>query len=63
MEDDDSLVQYGGMVGDDEDDEVERLVVVKDKGLKRGPSNYVRTSLVHLSNNKLRNKCSHHSSR
>ena len=51
------------MVGDDEDDEVERLVVVKDKGLKRGPSNYVRTSLVHLSNNKLRNKCSHHPSR
>jgi len=33
-EDDDSLVQYGGMVGDDEDDEVERLVIVKDKGLK-----------------------------
>ena len=33
-EDDDSLVQYGGMIGDDEDDEVKWLVVVKDKGLK-----------------------------
>ncbi|KAF8799804.1 hypothetical protein BYT27DRAFT_7221912 [Phlegmacium glaucopus] len=40
-EDDDSLVQFGGMVGDDEDDEVERSVVVNDKGSKRGPSHYI----------------------
>ena len=33
-DDDDSLTQYGGMVGDDEDDEVERSVIVKDKGSK-----------------------------
>ena len=36
------------MVADDEDDEVERKVIVNDKGSKRGPSNYVRiTSQVH----------------
>ncbi|KIM49896.1 hypothetical protein M413DRAFT_43621, partial [Hebeloma cylindrosporum] len=39
-EDGDSLVQYGGMVGDDEDDAVERAVVVKGKGSKQGPSHY-----------------------
>ena len=41
------------MVGDDEDDEVEQSVVVKEKGSKRGPSHYVCTSLVHVSNNEL----------
>jgi hypothetical protein len=35
-------VAYGGMVGDDEDDEVERSAVVNHKGIKRSPSNYVR---------------------
>jgi hypothetical protein len=30
------------MVGDDEDDEVERSAVVNHKGIKRSPSNYVR---------------------
>ena len=57
-DDDDSLTQYGGMVGDDEDDEVERSVIVKDKGSKRGPSQYVRISLVHVSN-KLIDEFSH----
>ena len=37
------------MVGDDEDDEVERSAVVKDKKLKQGPSDYVRISLVPVS--------------
>ena len=37
------------MIGDDEDDEVERSVVVVDKKSKRGPSDYVRISLVPLS--------------
>ena len=37
-------------MGDDEDDEVERSVVVKDKGPKRGPSHYVRISLVYVIN-------------
>jgi hypothetical protein len=50
-EDDDSLVQYGGMVGDDKDDEVERSVIVMDKGFKRAPSNYVHTTPVHVNNN------------
>ena len=59
-EDEDSLVQYGGMVGDDEDDDVKWSVVVKDKGSKQGPSNYVHTTLVHVSSNKLTNKLSHH---
>jgi hypothetical protein len=58
-EDDDSLVQYRGMVGDDEDDEVERSVIVKDKGSKRGPSHCVRISLVHVSIIALRDKFSH----
>jgi hypothetical protein len=43
-EDDNS--QYAGMIGDNEDDEVERSAVVNDKGSKQGPSHYVRTSLV-----------------
>jgi len=47
------------MVGDDEDDEVERSVVVKEKGSKRGPSHYVRASLVHVSNNELIEESSH----
>ena len=37
------------MVGDDEDDEVERSAVVKEKKSKQGPtrpSDYVRISLV-----------------
>ena len=50
MDDDNSLAWYGGMVGDDEDDEVEWSVVVKDKGSKWGPSHYVCISLVHVSN-------------
>ena len=58
-EDDDSLVWFEGMVGDDEDDEVERLVVVMDKGLKRAPSDYVHTTLVHGNNNRMTNKFSH----
>ena len=37
-------------MGDDEDDEVEQSVVVKDKGPKRGPSHYARISLVHVIN-------------
>ena len=37
------------MVGDDEDDEVERSAVVKDKKSKQGPSDYVRISLVPVS--------------
>ena len=37
-EDDDSLVQFKGMVGDDEDDKVEWSVVVMDKGLKQALS-------------------------
>ena len=53
MEDYDSLTRYGGMVGDDEDDEVERSVVGIEKGSKRGPSQYVHTSIVHVSNRKL----------
>ena len=47
------------MVGDDEDDEVERSVAVKEKGSKRGPSHYVCTSLVHVSNNELIDESSH----
>ena len=49
---DDSPVQFSGMVGDDEDDEVERSVLVNDKGSKKGPSDYVRTyfKLIHVSN-------------
>jgi hypothetical protein len=42
-EDDDSLVRYGGMVGDDEDDEMERSVVINNGVVKRSPTNYVRT--------------------
>lgn len=45
-EDETSPAQYGGMIGDDEDDEVERSVVVKDIKSKRGPSDYVCISLV-----------------
>jgi hypothetical protein len=47
LEDGNSLSQYGGIVGDNEDDEVERSAVVNDKQSKRlgGPSNYVRTFL------------------
>ena len=59
MEEDDSLAGYGGMVGDDEDDEVEQSVIMKEKGSKWGPSHYVRTSLVHVSNNELIDESSH----
>ena len=41
------------MVSDDEDDEVERSVIGIEKGSKWGPSQYVRTSIVHVSNCKL----------
>ena len=58
-EDDDSLVRFGGMVGDDEDDEVERSVIVTDKGLKRAPSDCVRTTLVHGNDNRITNEFSH----
>ena len=47
-EDDNPLVQYGGMIADNEDDEVERKVVVNDKVSKRGPSDYVHISLSSL---------------
>ena len=59
-EDDDSLVQFGGMVGDDEDDEVEQSVIVTDKGLQQAPSDYVHTTLVHGNNNRMTNEFSHH---
>ena len=36
------------MIADDEDDEVERKVVVNDKVSKRGPSDYVHISLSSL---------------
>jgi hypothetical protein len=45
QEDDiDSLVWYGGMVGDEENDEMEWSVIMNDKGPKRGPNRYVRTA-------------------
>jgi hypothetical protein len=50
---DNSPEQYGGMIGDDEDDEVERSVVVNDKKPKRGPSNYVSTISLILVGTKL----------
>ena len=46
------------MVGEDEDDEVEQKVVVKDKGSKQGPSHYVCTSDGPCKHNKLKNKFS-----
>jgi hypothetical protein len=61
-EDDDSLVQFGGIVGDDKDDEVERLVIVMDKGLKQAPSDYVHTTLVHGNNNRMTKEFSCHPS-
>jgi hypothetical protein len=33
---DDSPVQFGGMVDNDEDDEAERSILVNDKGSKKG---------------------------
>ena len=58
MDNDDSLTQYGGLVGNDGDYGVDQSVVVNDKGLKRGPSQYVNISLVHVSN-KLIDEFSH----
>jgi hypothetical protein len=46
-EDDTSPAQFGGMIGDDEDDEVELSAIVNDKKSKRGGANdYVRISLI-----------------
>lgn len=53
-------MRYGGMVGDEEDDEMERSAIVNDKGPKRGPNHYVRTSLVHVSNHKFIDQFSRH---
>jgi len=44
-------MQYGGMVGDDENDGLKRLVLLNDKGKKGEQNNYVRISLIHISMN------------
>lgn len=47
-EDDNSAEKYGGMIGDNEDDEVERRSVVNsNKESKPGASNYVRICSIH----------------
>jgi hypothetical protein len=44
-EDDNSLARYGGMVGDDEDDKVERPAVVNDKRLLLFAKKLVKTQI------------------
>ncbi|KAF8801772.1 hypothetical protein BYT27DRAFT_7226672 [Phlegmacium glaucopus] len=49
QEDNNLLARYGGMISDNEDDEMERSAIVNDKGSKRGPNNYVPHRLIQSS--------------
>lgn len=48
------------MVGDDENDEIEQLAIVDDKGPKWGSNYYVHTFLAHVNSSKFIYILSHH---